>query len=318
MVDEAEWSEMLAANTTAENVEGHPDGLQSMLATYVRITGYVETNPAAVWHHRLALYGPPCSSCGKPLRTPKAKLCAACGTRLPSNGVPKSAAGFETSAFLRRIGKWIVSVFDQPRTQSTYSTALSTTALKCSPPKLSATEYQGVRVEFDEKTFIRRNPSFAAALILNHILHRMKLENLELHLSLKEAADFIDSSLFHLLAPGMLVPLISEGIEPDVDQIYYIPDVVPAWAGMADAEEAAKSMVGAQRLASALIQKANADPVANDMLYAYLGACWKAVVAYVWTADDKIIRDLAPMYPIYVHEIWGRIVRSQNKVPADR
>jgi hypothetical protein len=31
--------------------------------------------------HRLADYGPPCKSCGLPLRTPRAKMCAACGAR---------------------------------------------------------------------------------------------------------------------------------------------------------------------------------------------------------------------------------------------
>ena len=47
-------------------------------AEYARITGYVETNPNAIWHHRLSLYGPPCHKCGKPLRTPMAKLCGSC------------------------------------------------------------------------------------------------------------------------------------------------------------------------------------------------------------------------------------------------
>ena len=49
------------------------------LSLYQEFTGFEETNPAAIWHHRLSLYGPPCQNCGKPLRTPRAKLCAACG-----------------------------------------------------------------------------------------------------------------------------------------------------------------------------------------------------------------------------------------------
>ena len=53
-------------------------GYQS-LAAYERITGFKETNPNALHHHRLSLYGPPCHACGKPLRTPAAGSCAACG-----------------------------------------------------------------------------------------------------------------------------------------------------------------------------------------------------------------------------------------------
>jgi len=50
-----------------------------LLDEYNRLTGFRETNPNAVWHHRISLYGPPCGSCGKPLRTPVATFCAACG-----------------------------------------------------------------------------------------------------------------------------------------------------------------------------------------------------------------------------------------------
>ena len=50
------------------------------LQRYFEITSFRETNVNALWHHRLSLFGPPCSACGKPLRTPRAKMCAECGT----------------------------------------------------------------------------------------------------------------------------------------------------------------------------------------------------------------------------------------------
>ena len=43
------------------------------------LTGFVETNPNAVWHHVVDQYGPPCPRCYKPLRTPLARFCVACG-----------------------------------------------------------------------------------------------------------------------------------------------------------------------------------------------------------------------------------------------
>jgi hypothetical protein len=49
-----------------------------MLREYKRITGFPETNPMALYHHKIWMHGPPCEYCGKPLRTPDVKLCGAC------------------------------------------------------------------------------------------------------------------------------------------------------------------------------------------------------------------------------------------------
>lgn len=53
---------------------------QGALEQYRRLTGFNETNPNALFHHRISLYGPPCTGCGKPLRTPQARVCAMCST----------------------------------------------------------------------------------------------------------------------------------------------------------------------------------------------------------------------------------------------
>jgi hypothetical protein len=102
MLDEAEWAEVMAAHnrSVAKPQSGVTQRHQpapavgrgaevsapayaarfiDVLDAYERITGFRETNPAAIWHHRVAQYGPPCAACGKPLRTPRARMCAACG-----------------------------------------------------------------------------------------------------------------------------------------------------------------------------------------------------------------------------------------------
>jgi hypothetical protein len=59
------------------------DRQQRALESYTQITGVRETRFAALAHHRLALYGPACSNCGKPLRTPRATLCGSCMHAVP-------------------------------------------------------------------------------------------------------------------------------------------------------------------------------------------------------------------------------------------
>jgi hypothetical protein len=57
------------------------DRFQPMLDYYNELTGFGETEPNAIMHHRIAQYGPPCENCGKPYRTPEASFCAACGNK---------------------------------------------------------------------------------------------------------------------------------------------------------------------------------------------------------------------------------------------
>lgn len=59
----------------------HQNRFQPLLDYYEQVTGFKETNPNAVMHHFVALYGPPCEVCSKPYRTSKASFCAACGNK---------------------------------------------------------------------------------------------------------------------------------------------------------------------------------------------------------------------------------------------
>jgi hypothetical protein len=95
MLTESEWAQVEPALTRAmadiqDYRKLHGVGLReamqlshgaSALKLYNEITGFGETNVNAIWHHRASDYGPACVTCGKPLRTPCASLCAACGAR---------------------------------------------------------------------------------------------------------------------------------------------------------------------------------------------------------------------------------------------
>ena len=98
MLDEQEWSQVaplmspgLSATKKYRERTGSPlreatdvirAAYEPARAEYQRITGFREENEVALWHHRISLYGPPCGACNKPLRTPDATHCAACGATI--------------------------------------------------------------------------------------------------------------------------------------------------------------------------------------------------------------------------------------------
>lgn len=69
---------------TREKGHGH-----EALAPYEALTGFRETSPNALFHHRASHFGPDCEDCGKPLRTPWARFCAACGKARPLPDPPQ-------------------------------------------------------------------------------------------------------------------------------------------------------------------------------------------------------------------------------------
>jgi len=99
MLTEPEWATLSPHLTdTVERIKGYrtqhncslqealEKGLGDALEVYERLTGFKETNPNALWHHRRSIYGPPCPECGKPFRTPQARYCAMCSAeRIPDS-----------------------------------------------------------------------------------------------------------------------------------------------------------------------------------------------------------------------------------------
>ena len=61
------------------------DRFRPLLSYYNELTGFNETEPAAIMHHQISQYGTPCEICGKPYRTPLAAFCAGCGNKKNSN-----------------------------------------------------------------------------------------------------------------------------------------------------------------------------------------------------------------------------------------
>ncbi len=84
MLDENEYSEAsrlysVGIKNIHTQVNNSQKRFKELLDYYFKVTGFEETEPNAIMHHRIAQYGPPCEACGKPFRTPQASFCAACG-----------------------------------------------------------------------------------------------------------------------------------------------------------------------------------------------------------------------------------------------
>jgi hypothetical protein len=65
MLDESEW-EYVRPREPADDQEAFR---REALDRYFELTGFRETNIAALFHHRLALSGPPCVTCGNARRS---------------------------------------------------------------------------------------------------------------------------------------------------------------------------------------------------------------------------------------------------------
>lgn len=70
-------------NAGGGTIEGR---FKALIDYYKVVTGQEETNPNAIIHHIVEIYGPQCEKCGKPYRTSKASFCAGCGKRNLQNG----------------------------------------------------------------------------------------------------------------------------------------------------------------------------------------------------------------------------------------
>ncbi|WP_223826753.1 hypothetical protein [Flagellimonas sp. S3867] len=85
MLDEKEF--VIASNLYSKGIrtlnKDRQLGFKDLLDYYNNLTGFGETEPNAIMHHSLQQIGPDCENCGKPYRTPKAKMCVACGNKRP-------------------------------------------------------------------------------------------------------------------------------------------------------------------------------------------------------------------------------------------
>lgn len=83
MLDESEFeiASKLYRRAFSKSGQSMKERFQPLLEYYESVTGFSESVPNAIMHHRISEHGPPCEKCGKPYRTPKATFCAYCGNQ---------------------------------------------------------------------------------------------------------------------------------------------------------------------------------------------------------------------------------------------
>jgi hypothetical protein len=84
MLDEEEYQKAYVLygkgfNNSSVSLSNREERFKELLDYYFELTGFRETEPNAIMHHRIEQYGPPCERCGKPYRTKQATFCADCG-----------------------------------------------------------------------------------------------------------------------------------------------------------------------------------------------------------------------------------------------
>ena len=76
----------IALNLYSQGIKNYRENnrqkrFKKLLDYYNNLCDFNETEPNAIMHHEIALYGSDCENCGKPYRTKQASFCAACGNK---------------------------------------------------------------------------------------------------------------------------------------------------------------------------------------------------------------------------------------------
>src|SRR5688572_12853667 len=66
---------------TPSGGKGLQSSFKALIDYYKEVTVEEYTNPNAIIHHIVEIYGPQCEKCGKPYRTDKASFCVGCGNK---------------------------------------------------------------------------------------------------------------------------------------------------------------------------------------------------------------------------------------------